>query len=95
MSTVKSLIYHGVKPPTKEDAVLAKKHLDQTMSLEKTKVKEHQAQKYKARKAGHKKSVKYNESHIKSHQKDIKERTQSKKTINQIWDKLESMRSKQ
>lgn len=92
MTTVKSLIYHGVKPPTKEDAILAKKHLDKTMKLEKVKVKEHEIQKSKAKKMGHKKSVKYNESHIKSHKKDIQERTQSKETINQIWDKLETMR---
>ncbi len=92
MGTVKSLIYHGKKPPTKEDAILAKSHLDRTMDLEKQKVKEHEVQKAKAKKMGHKQSVSYNESHIKSHKKDIKERTQSKATINQIWDKLESMR---
>jgi ABC-type nickel/cobalt efflux system permease component RcnA len=86
--------YHGVKPPTKEDARLAKSHLDRTMDLEKQKVKEHETQKTKAKKAGNKQSVKYNESHIKNHKKDIAERQQSKKTISQIWDKLQHMRSK-
>lgn len=94
MSTVKQLTYHGMKPPTKEDARLAKSHLDRTMALEKTKVKEHEAQKAKAKKAGHKGSVKYNESHIKSHKEDIAERTESKKTINKIWDSLQTMRNK-
>lgn len=94
MATVKSLIYHGIKPPTKEDAMLAKNHLDRTVKLEKSKVKEHEKQKLLAKKSGHKDSIKYNESHIKSHEKDIKERTQSKATINKIWDKLESLRSR-
>jgi hypothetical protein len=98
MSTVKSLMttknYHGVKPPTKEDARLARSHLDRTMDLEKQKVKEHEVQKAKAKKVGHKQSVQYNESHIKKHKEDIAERQQSKKTINSIWDKLESLRGK-
>lgn len=94
MTKVKQLTYHGIKPPTKEDARMAKSHLDRTMSLEKVKVKEHEKQKKIAKKAGHSASVKYNDSHIKSHNKDIEERTESKKTINQIWDKLESLRSK-
>lgn len=98
MSTVKSLMntknYHGVKPPTKEDARLARSHLDRTMSLEKKKVQEHEVQKGKAIKAGHKPSVKYNESHIKKHKEDIAERQQSKKTISQIWNKLESLKEK-
>lgn len=90
---VRSLMYHGTKPPTKEDARLAKSHLDRTLKLEKTKVKEHEAQKSKAKKAKNKKSVQYNESHIKKHKEDIAEREASKHTINQIWDKLESLRS--
>lgn len=94
MTKVKELTYHGIKPPTKEDARMAESHLDRTMALEKTKVKEHEKQKKIAKKQGHKASVKYNESHIKSHKKDIEERTESKKTISQIWDKLESLRSK-
>jgi hypothetical protein len=95
MSTVKSLMkYHGVVPPTKEDAVLADSHLDRTLKLEKTKIKEHQKQKKKAIKAGNKASVKYNQSHIDKHKDDVKERKDSKKTINKVWNKLESMRSK-
>jgi len=98
MSSVKSLVkdknYHGVIPPTKEDAKLARSHLDRTLSLEKTKIKEHEAQKAKAKKAGNKKSVNYNQSHIKNHQKDVQEREQSKATINKVWDKLQSLRSK-
>jgi DNA modification methylase len=95
MSKVKSLVkYHGVVPPTKEDAVLAKSHLDRTLKLEKTKIKEHETQKAKAKKVGHKKSVKYNESHIDKHKEDVKEREDSKKTINQVWDKLQTLRSK-
>ena len=86
--------YHGVVPPTKEDAVLARSHLDRTLKLEKTKIKEHQKQKSVAKKMGHKKSMKYNESHIKNHKKDVEERVQSKKTIDAVWDKLKNMRSK-
>jgi len=86
--------YHGVIPPTKEDAVLAKSHLDRTLKLEKTKIVEHENQKAKAKKNGHKSSVKYNESHIKNHKKDVEEREQSKATINKVWNKLQSMRSK-
>jgi hypothetical protein len=96
MSSVKSLInnkkYHGVQPPTKEDAKLARSHLDRTMSLEKQKIKEHKIQKSKAKKMGNKQSVNYNDSHIKKHKEDVAERQQSKKTINEIWDKLGSMR---
>jgi hypothetical protein len=94
MSTVKSLIYHGKKPPTKEDAVLAKSHLDRTIALEKQKVKEHETQKSKAKKFKNKASVNYNASHIKEHGKDIAEREQSKRTISKIWDKLQSMKGK-
>ena len=96
MSKVKSLMknYHGVKPPTKEDATLARSHLDKTMTLEKQKVKEHETQKSKAKKVGNKQSVKYNESHIKNHKKDIAQRQQSKKTINSIWDKLQTLKEK-
>jgi len=98
MSTVKGLMkdkkYHGVIPPTKEDAVLAKSHLDRTLKLEQTKIKEHEKQKAKAKKNGHSASAKYNESHIKNHKKDVEERVQSKKTISQVWNKLESMRKK-
>lgn len=94
MSTVKSLIYHGKKPPTKEDARLAKKHLTRTISLEKSKVKEHEDQKKLANKWGNKESARYNDSHLKEHKKDIAKREGSKRTINQIWDKLESMRNK-
>jgi transketolase len=72
---------------------MAKNHLDRTMALEKVKVKEHEKQKKIAKKVGHNASVKYNESHIKKHKEDIAERTASKKTINQIWDKLQSLRS--
>lgn len=96
MTTVKSLVkkkYHGVKPPTKEDAKLARSHLDRTMALEEQKVKEHEKQKNKAKQAGHKQSVKYNEAHIKNHKKDIEERKDSKKTIDQIWSKLETLRA--
>ena len=93
-SLMKSKKYHGVIPPTKEDAKLAKSHLDRTLKLEKTKVKEHEAQKSKAKKAGNKKSVKYNSSHIDNHKEDIKEREASKKTINQVWDTLQTLRSK-
>ena len=95
MGTVKSLMkYHGVVPPTKEDAVLAKSHLDRTLTLEKKKIKEHEAQKKKAKKVGNKKSVKYNQSHIDKHKDDVKEREDSKKTINAVWDRLQTMRSK-
>jgi len=97
MANVKSLIsskYHGVIPPTKEDARLARSHLDRTMSLEKTKIKEHEAQKAKAKKAGNKPSVKYNDSHLKKHKEDVAERQQSKQTINKVWNKLQSLRSK-
>jgi len=86
--------YHGVVPPTKEDAVLAKSHLDRTLKLEKTKIKEHENQKSKAKSMNNEKSMKYNESHIKNHKKDVEERVQSKKTINEVWDKLKSMRNK-
>jgi hypothetical protein len=86
--------YHGVIPPTKEDAKLARSHLDRTLKLEKTKIKEHETQKSKAKKAGNGKSVKYNESHIKNHKDDVKEREQSKATINKVWNKLQSLRSK-
>lgn len=94
MTRVKELTYHGVKPPTKEDAKLATSHLDRTMKLEKTKIKEHQKQKSVAQKSGNNRSVKYNESHIKDHKSDLKERSESKKTIQKIWEKLESLRSK-
>ena len=94
MSSVKNLIYHGKKPPTKEDAVLAKSHLNRTIALEKQKVAEHKTQKAKAKKFGNKASVGYNQSHIDEHGKDIAKRQQSKSTINKIWDKLESLRSK-
>lgn len=94
MSTVKSLTYHGQKPPTKEDAKLAKNHLVRTIALEKSKVKEHEDQKAIAKKAKNKKSEKYNDSHLKEHKKDIAKRESSKRTIGQIWDKLESLRSK-
>ena len=70
MSTVKSLVYHGQKPPTKEDAKLAKSHLVRTIALEKTKVKEHEDQKAVAKKAKNSKSVKYNDSHLKEHKKE-------------------------
>ncbi len=96
--TVKALMkdkkYHGVIPPTKEDAVLAKSHLDRTLKLEKTKIAEHVSQKAKAKKVGNKVSAIYNESHIKNHKKDVEEREQSKATINKVWNKLQSMRSK-
>ena len=94
---VKSLLkgtYHGVIPPTKEDAVLAKSHLDRTLNLEEDKVDEHEKQKAKAKKVGNKASVKYNESHIEKHKEDIKERQNSKKTINKVWNKLQTLRSK-
>lgn len=96
MTQVQSLVkgkYHGVIPPTKEDAVMAKSHLDRTLNLEKTKIKEHEVAKKKAKKVGHKASVKYNDSHIKKHQEDVAEREQSKKTISKVWDKLQSLRS--
>lgn len=97
MSNVKSLVknkkYHGVIPPTKEDAKLARSHLDRTITLEKSKIKEHDAQKVKAKKAGNKKSVAYNESHSKNHMADVKDRQQSKATINKVWNKLQSLRS--
>jgi hypothetical protein len=86
--------YHGVVPPTKEDAVLAKSHLNRTLKLEKTKIAEHETQKAKAKKAKNKKSIKYNESHIAKHKEDMKEREDSKKTINEVWDRLQSLRSK-
>lgn len=91
---VKNNGYHGVIPPTKEDAVLAKSHLDRTLKLEQTKIKEHIKQKAKAKKMGNKKSMSYNESHIKNHKKDVAERVQSKKTIANVWNTLQSMRSK-
>lgn len=87
-------MYHGTKPPTKEDAVLANSHLTRTIALEKSKVKEHEKQKALAKRLKNKKSEKYNDSHLKEHKKDIAEREGSKRTINHIWDKLQSMRSK-
>lgn len=94
MSQVKNLIYHGKKPPTKEDAKMAKNHLGRTISLEKSKVKEHENQKSLAKMAKNKKSMAYNDAHLKEHKKDIAKRESSKRTINQIWSKLGSLRSK-
>lgn len=93
MSTVKSLVYHGNKPPTKEDAKLAKSHLVRTIALEKSKVKEHEDQKAKAKEANNQESEDYNESHLKEHKKDIAKREASKQTINKIWGKLKSLRN--
>lgn len=93
MSKVRDLIYHGTKPPTRDDARLAKSHLNRTIALEKSKVKEHEDQKKLSKKAGNKKSEKYNDSHLKEHKKDIAKREDSKRTINQIWNKLETLRS--
>lgn len=73
--------YHGIKPPTTDDARMAMSHLVRTIGLDKTKVKEHQKQMKKSVKAGNKASKDYNKSHIDNHKDDIKERQQSVKTL--------------
>lgn len=73
--------YHGIKPPTKEDAQMANSHLDRTFALNASKIAEHQAAKRRAIKMGNQKSVAYNDSHLTKHQDDNKQVMKSKKTL--------------
>lgn len=68
----------GPRPVTKQDQKLAKKHVKETIKLEKKKVSEHQKA---MKKTSNKASKNYNLAHIKGHQKDIKERQQYAKKI--------------
>lgn len=73
--------YHGPKPVTKSDVKLAKKHLKVTMALEKKKISEHQTA---AKRTSNPRSKSYNQAHVKAHQKDVKQRQQSLKTISKL-----------
>ena len=74
-------LYHGRKPVTKTDVSMARKHLKVTMALERKKVAEHQTAK---KNTSNTRSKAYNDAHIKAHQKDIKQRQQSLKTISKL-----------
>ena len=83
--------YHGVKPPTTDDAKMAMSHLVKTIALDKSKIAEHQVAKKKAQSVGNKKSVNYNQSHIDNHQDDVDERQQSVKTLKGIRGSLKPL----
>ena len=76
-----SLDYHGQKPVTKTDVKLAKKHLKATIKLEKSKTSDHLRA---AKSTSNSRSKAYNMSHAKGHQKDIKQRQTSLKTISRL-----------
>lgn len=73
--------YHGPIPVTKTDKKMAKKHLKETIKLEKKKVTDHVKA---AKKTSNSKSKAYNMGHAKGHLKDIKERKASLKTLKKL-----------
>lgn len=71
----------SVKPVTKADVKMAKKHLKATIKLEKSKVKDH-AKAVKS--TSDPKSKAYNIAHMKAHKKDIKARQEYAKKVGKI-----------
>lgn len=66
-------------PKTRNDVELGMRHLDRTIKLEKSKIADHRKAAAQAKKAGDKGSVRYNEAHLKGHEKDIKDRKKAYK----------------
>lgn len=64
-------------PRTAADRKMGIKHLQLTRDLEKRKIADHQKAATKAKKAGDIDSLRYNVSHQKAHEKDLKDRSKT------------------
>lgn len=73
--------YHGVKPVTDSDKVLAGKHLNSTKSLVQSKIKDHQVALKQATVPA---SKTYNKSHIAKHVSEIKSINNSLRTLSSL-----------
>lgn len=68
-------------PVTASDKKMAKKHNEETIKLEKKKIKDHLKAMKKARLSNDFKSAAYHESHASEHKKDIKARQKYAKKV--------------
>ena len=73
--------YHGLRPQTKDDAKIAKKHLKDTQDLLEDKIDDHDKA---AEDNPNPKSAAYHRSHAQNHKKDLKEVNTSLKTLKNI-----------
>jgi hypothetical protein len=76
-----SVDYHGVRPVTKDDQKIAKKHLKKTEDLVDEKIDDHENAKEDAQEAGNTQSAAYHDSHMKNHQKEKSDIEKSLKTL--------------
>lgn len=70
--------YHGPKPVTPTDKIMAKKHLSATKQLLQSKIRDHQQAKATT---PNPQSKAYNQSHLVSHKKDLQEVNNSLNTL--------------
>lgn len=82
MSNAKS--YHGPVPVSADDIKMAKEHLKETYKLNKDKIKDHKDAMKRAEDAGNDKSVNYNRTHLKGHEKDNDKIETSMKTVKTV-----------
>jgi hypothetical protein len=79
--------YHGIQPPSTTDKKMAKKHLKNTEDLLEDKIDDHESAKEDAQESGNKASVKYNDSHLQGHKKDLQKVETSLDTLKKLKDK--------
>lgn len=83
--------YHGLKPQSKSDIFMAKKHLVRTHALNDEKIIDHENAKDDAIDNGDAASAAYNQSHLDSHQADNDKIETSMKTVanlKPVYDKV-------